>query len=153
MKDNPDYTTVNAIIIMTVIIKLLQYDANSDQYKQLIHESANKDHKLTDYSQMPLFDTDANASNNCAYCFLNVKMGPILEGFKGNSVFQEELANYLCACSDRLDYLVSDHARYAVTIGEGYRANEDIEFPHHHNNIKKEEFRDISANDFPYYPA
>ena len=154
LNDNADYTTVNTVIIMTVIIQLLQYSIDSKEYKALIHVTAKKDDQYAKYNPDWFVKmNNANASSGCAKCFFQTKMGPILNGYSGQSEAQRQLAEYLRACSVQLDHLVSNHAGIAIRIGENGSNHESEERTRDKTILDKiKEFYEISPTDFPSFP-
>lgn len=140
LNENSGKTTVSSIIILCVIFRLLQQEIDSDYYLDTIHESAIISQDYSTYCHEH-YIIDASAfSKNCAWYFFGDRVERILEGQLDLPVGQIYLAAYIQACSDILDELVTDKAGIAIQIRKGYPE-------------KLREMKDISANDFPPFPA
>lgn len=138
LNENSGQTSVNSILILCTIFKLLQYDVNSKEYKAIIHEYAKQDSTYCQYN--PNNYSSASDGNNCAKYFLGEKVKRILENGFGFSPGQQDLADYIMACSNALDNMVSSDAFIAV--------HDEVKDPN-----KKKEFIKITPNDFPDFPS
>ena len=139
LNDNSGNTSVNSLILLIVIFKLLQYSTDSKEYQEIIHKSAKTESEYTEYKPKDFLFDPLHIKDNCATCFLEGKMINILNRQLNLSTIQCGLADFLIACSDTLDELVTCHADDAITIGAGYPD-------------KKREFRDILPSDMPNFP-
>jgi len=138
--DNSGWTSVNSIIILCVMFQLLQMDINSPEFKKIIHEDAVMNSEFSEYVPALFISGHLKEPKNCACYFLGEKVRRILEEELSLPHGQMYLADYICACSDKLDEIVTKDAYDAIRIGAG--------FPE-----KKLDFKDISPNQFPDYPG
>ena len=141
LDDNSGQTSVNTVILLCTIFKLLQYSTDSAEFKAIIHDNAKNDNDYTDYVPESFLPPALSVDDmkSCAKCFLEEKMRKILEGGLTLPSIQIYLANYIRACSDCLDNLVTSRAKTAVIIGQGYPE-------------KQCEIRDIQPTDMPHFP-
>lgn len=138
--ENSGKTSLNSVLLLIVMIKLLQYDNNSSEYRALIDEDSEDGMNIIHpCSPDMMIRSHPDPSVNCSEFFL----GQLFKNIQGNCFpikpTQQYLANYLIASSERLDELVTDDVYDAIRIGNGY--------PN-----KKCEFKDIIPNqmyDFP----
>lgn len=138
--DNSGMTSVNSIIILCVMFRLLQMDINSAEFKKIIHKTAVIRSDLSDYVPSRYVSDPCIEPANCSCFFLGEKVRRILNAQLTLPIGQEFLANYICACSDALDRIVTEDVYVAIRIGVG--------FPE-----KQADFKDIEPDRFPNYPC
>lgn len=138
--DNSGYSSVNSIIILVVMFRLLQYDTKSRDYLELIHDDAEQRNEYIDYSPLFFIPERLPETSNLANCFLREKSDEIKRIYNRLPIGQQSLANYVIACSNRVDHLVTSDAYTAIRIEKGYPD-------------KKCEIKDITPRKLPDFPG
>lgn len=138
--DNSGYSSVNAIIILIVMFRLLQYDTKSRDYLELVHDDAEQRSEYVDYSPSFFVPERLPGTPNLANCFLKEKFDEIKRIYNQLPIGQQSLANYVIACSDIIDHLVTADAYIAIRIRKGCPD-------------KKCEIKDITPKELPAFPG
>lgn len=141
LNKNSGRTSINSVILLIVIIKLLQYNIDSPEYRMHIDESYETGMiKTHPCSPDKILKDRPIPRVNCASFFLGQLYDKVVDNTFHIKPTQLYLANYLITTSDELDELVTDDVYDAIRTGHGY--------PN-----KQCEFKDITSNQMHDFPG
>lgn len=136
MDENSLDLSVNSIIILACILKLLQLPIEDPEFKKICH------YVPSDYEYSPDSIIQNDDSVNLAKAFLAnqfayLESDPYLNNYAPGTHY---LVDYINLCSAHLDDCVGCNAYLAIRIGSG-------------KPEKQKEIFEITPNDFPPFPA
>lgn len=136
MDENSLELSVNSIIILTCILKLLQLPIDDPEFQKICY------YVPSDYEYSPDCIIQNDNSVNLAKAFLVnqfacLENDPYLNSYAPGTHY---LVDYINLCSDHLDNCVGSNAYRAIRIGAG-------------RPEKQKEIFEIVPNDFPPFPA